>query len=89
MRVWKQNKSVNFSGKAKGSTSEDSVGEDRGSKKRRSFKMSKKFPFVKKDSKQPEEEDTPIGDETPVPTYEPVKLEQSELFLSTMYKLLV
>ena len=76
-RLWKQNKSVNFPSKGRGSASEDPSGDDRGSKKRRSFKMSKKFPFVKKDNKQLDGEEVVVSDEAPIPTYEPVKLEQS------------
>jgi guanylate kinase/C-terminal processing protease CtpA/Prc len=75
-RLWKQNKSVNFPSKGRGSASEDPSGDDRGSKKRRSFKMSKKFPFVKKDNKQLDGEEVVVSDEAPIPTYEPVKLEQ-------------
>lgn len=71
-RLSKQNKSVNFPKR-----SESEVGNERGDRKRRSFKFSKKFPFVK-GNKEEEEGMADMGGGEAGPVYEAVQLHESE-----------
>lgn len=53
------------------------VGSERGERKRRSFKFSKKFPFVK-GNKEEEESVAEMGGAEAGPVYEAVQLHESE-----------
>ena len=72
-RLSKQ-KSVNFPKKADNG---GEVGNERGDRRRRSFKFSKKFPFVK-GNKDEEEAGAVVGVGQAGPIYEAVQLQESE-----------